>query len=389
MLKTFIILKALQFIIVARTPTKFDISSDILDEIYPSLVLPSYIQRFLNKFLVWDNVYFTDLIHNPIKYEHQFVFSPGWVKSMKFITSKFGIDDFYTQFLVSIITANIFQLLTGIILYFYSMMTFKKIPLFKSKAKVLSLLASQYFILSPGGIFLTSGYTENLGSFLSISGLFLRELSINHNSNFSIDITNKFFYLLSGVIIGYSYTVRANLLLLGIFYLYDVWYFRHSTFNVSTSFLGGLPLFFQFVSSQYYTYAKFCPDRGEWCNNTIPSLFQYCQKHYWKNGFLQYWTLNNLPNFILAFPIIGLNLYLVKWLRRYPTPIFIPYLILNIVVIFIGILFWNVQILTRIMNFNPIFYWFLSIYDNTTIKNIMVYWILIQTVLFAAFLPPA
>lgn len=389
MLKTFLVLKTLQLIIVGFTPAKFDISSEILNELYPSSKLPLCVQQFLNKLLVWDNVYFTDLIHNPIKYEHQFVFSPGWISTMKFITSKLEIDDFYSQYLASIIVANLCQLLTGYILYFYSVMTFQKIPLFKPKARLLSLLAVQYYFLSPGGIFLTSGYTENLGSLLTILGLFLREMSINLNCNFSIDITNKLLYVLSGVIIGYTFTVRANLLLVGVFYLYDVWYFRDNIINIVTSIIAGTPLFLQFVISQYYTYTKFCPARGEWCYYTIPSLFQYCQKYYWNNGFLQYWTFNNVPNFLLAFPIIGINYYLVNWLKKYPTHVFMPYLILNVIVVTMAILFWNVQILTRIMNFNPIFYWFLSIYNNHYIKIILIYWILIQTGLFAAFLPPA
>ncbi|KAG9318884.1 hypothetical protein JVU11DRAFT_993 [Chiua virens] len=49
--------------------------------------------------------------------------------------------------------------------------------------------------------------------------------------------------------------------------------------------------------------------RPEWCDQGLfPSIYTHVQRQYWDVGFLRYWTLSNIPNFILALPVF-LNVY--------------------------------------------------------------------------------
>ena len=45
---------------------------------------------------------------------------------------------------------------------------------------------------------------------------------------------------------------------------------------------------------------------SEWCNDQIPLPYSYVQDHYWKVGLFRYFELKQVPNFILATPILYL-----------------------------------------------------------------------------------
>ncbi|KAK3401573.1 GPI mannosyltransferase 2 [Sordaria brevicollis] len=42
----------------------------------------------------------------------------------------------------------------------------------------------------------------------------------------------------------------------------------------------------------------------EWCAAVVPSIYTFVQEHYWNVGFLRYWTLPNIPLFLLAAPML-------------------------------------------------------------------------------------
>ncbi|KAK1775088.1 GPI mannosyltransferase [Copromyces sp. CBS 386.78] len=44
----------------------------------------------------------------------------------------------------------------------------------------------------------------------------------------------------------------------------------------------------------------------EWCTAVVPSIYTFVQKHYWNVGFFRYWTLPNIPLFLLAAPMLAI-----------------------------------------------------------------------------------
>ncbi|KAG6333853.1 hypothetical protein ID866_5241, partial [Astraeus odoratus] len=76
--------------------------------------------------------------------------------------------------------------------------------------------------------------------------------------------------------------------------------------------LVALPLI-PFVFHNFQAYLLFCSAGGarpEWCENRMgPSIYSYVQLKYWNVGFLRYWTIPNIPHFLLALPVF-LNVYI-------------------------------------------------------------------------------
>lgn len=62
---------------------------------------------------------------------------------------------------------------------------------------------------------------------------------------------------------------------------------------------------------QYRAYRAFCQEpvsSAPWCAYTPPFIYTYIQARYWGVGFLRYWTIQQLPNFLLATPVLVLLL---------------------------------------------------------------------------------
>ncbi|KAF8601349.1 hypothetical protein BDV93DRAFT_558435 [Ceratobasidium sp. AG-I] len=65
-----------------------------------------------------------------------------------------------------------------------------------------------------------------------------------------------------------------------------------------------------FVAHQYVAYAAFCIEPATsatealyprpWCASLLPTIYGFVQLHYWDVGFLRYWTVAQIPNFIVA-----------------------------------------------------------------------------------------
>ncbi len=130
-------------------------------------------------------------------------------------------------------------------------------------------------------------------------------------------------------------------------------------------------------------------------------------------GFLRYYTLNNIPNFVLALPFIMFSL---KGIFRYfkavdsILPPFImlkrrekliindnlyPFVILWIVLLFYTAAMMHVQVINRFFSSVPPLFWSLALTlaDNEKKKKFIVYLFMILStaisVLFGAFYPPA
>ena len=145
-------------------------------------------------------------------------------------------------------------------------------------------------------------------------------------------------------------------------------------------------------------------------------------------GFLNYWTMSNIPLFILATPMLSILVYSSIWaLRRCSSPemsadkkkgesaeinlplrinqaIALRLAIPQIVLATLALTVYHVQIITRLSSGYPVWYWWLAslILENRDtslmrkkwstaciISKWMVIYAIVQGGLFASFLPPA
>ncbi|XP_075408960.1 GPI alpha-1,6-mannosyltransferase 2 isoform X2 [Tenrec ecaudatus] len=262
------------------------------------------------------------------------------------------------------------------------------------------------FCLSPANVFLAAGYSEALFALLTFSAMGQLERSQSWTS---------------GLLFALATGVRANGLVNIGFLVYAQCQSFFSSLRVKsplrqlikliasvflTVFTLGLP----FVLFQYYAYTQFCLpasvqpipkpllqlalDKGyrtadgnepPWCSWTLPLIYSYIQDVYWNVGFLRYYELRQVPNFLLAAPMAVLVawatwtyvtsqpwLCLTLGLQRskndeslkkpevgFLSPQVFVYLVHAAVLLLFGVLCMHVQVLTRFLGSStPIVYWF-------------------------------
>lgn len=379
----FLSYKCVQLVLVALTPSTFDTSLEILLESDGKVPV-------LGKLLRWDAVYFVDLAVNGLKYEHQYVFCPLWWRIVRALPGT-GLK---AKLLGSVVVSNAMHYVA----VWLMMLVTRHYMARPSDA--FTWYTGVAAVIAPAGIFLTAGYSENLGNVLTFLQMWLyaNAFTSDYRKGRWRRMRSKPMYMLSGLVLALNFMVRANSMFYGIFYIFDVVeaVFYDGDLKRGAWAVGcGLQLFAAIVGQSWWAYRQFCPERGEWCRWRVPVLFSYAQKQYWNVGFLRYWLANNIPNFVVAMPVLYLNvLTMMHFVRELPKrPRLAPLLVVNGLTVAGALLFWNVQIINRVSSFLPLPYWYLaSELERGRGRWWVMYMIsygLIQTVLFAAFLPPA
>jgi len=170
-----------------------------------------------------------------------------------------------------------------------------------------------------------------------------------------------------------------------------------------------------FILVQVYDYFQFCTDfehklpdflvnyaesnnlilpgmalqyKQTWCFKQIPLAYSYIQEHYWNVGFLKYFEIKQIPNFMLALPIVMfillnsinfillhkefcINLGIFKWkfnkLRTFAKqktdyafkPEMFVFIVHAVFLVVFCVFCIHVQVTTRmICSASPVVYWF-------------------------------
>lgn len=302
----------------------------------------------------WDAQYFLHISQYGYTYENCLAFFPLFPLTVRYLAYIFSyvigsLFNFHSLLIISATILNIFY-------FVKSADALHRLSLKVLKSESLAYKASILYCINPGSIFFTAPYSESLFAWLSFQGM-LRCTEVETLRFTNIDI-------LSSIPIGLSLVTRSNgILNLGfilyasfknviektlpeIFHRYRTLRYRILTPLLSwplvasvmalvlTLVLSVLP----FLLIQVYNYIKFCiphehnlpqhliegewilpgQAKGEWCNSSLPVAYSYVQKHYWNVGFLKYYHWKQIPNFILATPILVIVLYnCYKFLRQH------------------------------------------------------------------------
>lgn len=76
--------------------------------------------------------------------------------------------------------------------------------------------------------------------------------------------------------------------------------------------LGCVLLLLPYAAVQFYVQALYCHQsqpQPPYCTQAFPAAYQHIQSRYWNVGLFRYWTLQQLPNWLLAAPVLLLSLH--------------------------------------------------------------------------------
>lgn len=407
-------------------------------------------RKLWNKLLSWDAAYFIKgIVINDIEnrmqlieFEHEYAFSRFWIAIVRSLKNYLNVSqDFYNILKFTIILNNILHFLSMLVLYQLTLIVFRinsnQGNLSNSfNLKRLAFKSSLLFIFSGGAAFLTTIYSENLSFFASFIGILFHEMSVHYclgKEDFNISWQNWFTYMISMICFTIAAINRSNCILLGVFYLNDLYQlvYNRRLFlkGLVFPFIAGMLMFCSILIQWYIIpYKTFCPERGQWCNYKIfpdtlemfsfftkQTFYSFIQGKYWNVGFLKYWTINNIPNFLFSLPNIVIFISAVRYFQYKEYNVRLNSLkIITLGFLFVIIFIAHVQIINRISTFIPLHLWYISdvlnktsmkiekdksdnIKDSKSIDLLIVkfyifwltFWIPIQTVLFTNFLPPA
>ncbi|GAA5811563.1 hypothetical protein MFLAVUS_005002 [Mucor flavus] len=366
----------------------------------------------LNVFLRWDALYFLHIAEHGYVYEQETAFFPLMpllaraLSNTVFLPLQSILGIKYTLLLSGVTIANVSFVLAAGALY---KLTLALLP----RNQKLAYVSSIAFCLSPPAMFMSSFYTESIFALMSFTGMrWAAEKK----------------YLSAAVIWGLTSAVRSNAIVYVGFFFYDlIWirFIQRKNFIVGTirSIFYTLIVLSGLISFQYYAYNLFCRLDRPWCAEKIPLIYSFVQKEYWDNGFLAYYELKQIPNFILAAPIISLSILGLKAYIQSDVPRFLSlgivtkrkqissdqtyasstlsvYMYLWAFLLLYVVTNMHIQVIIRFFTSLPPLYWYVG---DLWIKGlneskfglaniVLTYFVLyglIGIVLFSSFLPPA
>ncbi|WCJ41545.1 GPI mannosyltransferase 2 [Euphorbia peplus] len=255
--------------------------------------------------IVWDSVYFVRIAECGYEYEQSYAFLPLLPVCISFLSHTVLAP------LVPLIGHRAVLALAGygvnFVAFVLAALYFYRLSVVILKDPDMALQASILFCFNPASIFYSSIYSESLYSLFSLGGLYHL---LTGGDNIAV-----LWFALSGCARSNGVLNAGYLGFQMIHKVYnDVFLRKRASLAVQTIIVGALRCictFLPFIAFQAYAYCNIChgpslDDIRPWCKYKIPMLYNYIQSHYWGVGFLRYFQFKQLPNFLLASPVLSL-----------------------------------------------------------------------------------
>lgn len=274
----------------------------------------------------WDAQYFLHISEHGYTYENTLPFYPLYPLCIKLI--RFAVIN-----VMPFLSVRAISLLVGVVL---NVIFFAKsanalhnlgIRVLRDTRK--AEIAAMLFCFNPASIFFTAPYSESLYSWMSFSLMLVCFEDISS--------------VLLVVPLSLSILCRSN----GLINIGFVVYFGLKKMFAQSSILPFITYFLKVVSMliiiafhfglmQVYNYYLFClpknfsfpdvvkdfsvandlvlagnrtnDDISPWCSSNFPIAYTYVQDKYWNQGFLRYYEFKQIPNFLLAAPVVTIIL---------------------------------------------------------------------------------
>lgn len=303
------------------------------------------IEKMLGGMKRWDAQYFIHIAQYGYTYENCLAFFPLFPLVVRYFA--YGLNSVFGSLLNYHSTLLISATIVNIIMFIKSADVLHRLSLRVLRSECKAYKSTILYCINPASIFFSAPYSETLFAWMSFYTML--KCTDNETLRFAnIDIT-------SGLPAGFSMITRSNGAVNIGFILYSsfknviektlpeiVYKYRTLKRRIILPILllplmtSGVALFLTVIIAlipfflvQAYNYFKFCtvsdhnlpeflvnpeyvlPGRADspWCNYTLPLSYTYIQNHYWDVGLFKYYKLKQLPNFVLAAPILFLILY--------------------------------------------------------------------------------
>ncbi|XP_048468959.1 palmitoyltransferase ZDHHC18-A isoform X1 [Rhincodon typus] len=379
------------------------------------------LEILLSGFSRWDAQHFLFIAEFGYIYEHNFAFLPLFPVCLRVVADLVlsplqRFLNLHSRLLLAAVLLNaVIFVLSAVVLYHLGVVVLRD--------RRLAFLSSLLFCLTPANVFMSAAYSESMFVLLAFGGMLNLE---------------KGWLVTSCILFSLSAAVRSNGIVNAGFLLYSQLrvcslYVRHKTKvmekdsyrswlnlilrSVLLVAAGTAMIVLPFVLFQYYGYLTFCkstvnpaldipqrllqlagnkgyrvPDKETdppvWCHRQYPIIYSYIQDTYWNVGFLRYYQLRQLPNFLLAFPVVALGMWAAwqyviidpwycvqlgltrrkllekieqdsKLYSSFHTDRVFVYVVHATLLLVFGICFMHIQVLTRFLaSSSPILYWF-------------------------------
>lgn len=286
-----------------------------------------FVSNFLSGFSRWDAQYFLHIALYGYTHENTLAFFPLFPLMLRSIAINIS---YFVSSLSALNSALIAGVLLNSVLSSLASVYLYKLTITVFHSEIFAYSSALLFCINPASIFFLALYSEALFAFLTFSGLWALE-------------SGKIF--LSLCLLALSAVVRSNGVLSLGFLIYTVlkiyaqnqYQIIHSSSiakvmllikTVIKIILSTLLFLVPFVLYQMYCYALFCTtilpeadipevvldyvtkndlkvpsEPSKWCFQKLPLAYTYVQSRYWNVGFMQYFTVKQIPNFLLASPI--------------------------------------------------------------------------------------
>ncbi|XP_037357304.1 GPI mannosyltransferase 2 isoform X1 [Talpa occidentalis] len=369
----------------------------------PSGSVDQIVEGLLGGLSHWDAEHFLFIAEHGYLYEHNFAFFPGFplvlLAGTELLRPLKGLLSLRSCLLISVASLNsLFSVLAAVALH-----DLGRLVLHCPRQAFYGALL---FCLSPANVFLAAGYSEALFALLTFSAMGQLERGRSRTS---------------GLLFALATGVRSNGLVNTGFLVYAQCRSFFSSLMVlnplrsllrllGSVLLSVLTLGLPFALFQYYAYSQFClPGSARpipepflqlavnrsyriadgnvppWCSWELPIIYSYVQDIYWNVGFLRYYELKQVPNFLLAAPVtvlvawatwtyvtthpwlcltLGMRRNKINKTLEKPEPGFLSprvfvYLVHAVALLLFGGLCMHVQVLTRFLGSStPVVYWF-------------------------------
>jgi phosphatidylinositol glycan class V len=312
----------------------------------------------------WDAQYIIHIALYGYTYENCLAFFPLYPMSIRVFAGclYYLFEGFMSHYSVIVVSSVVVNFITFII----SASVLHRLSLQVLRNEQLAYKAAILYCVNPASIFFVSAYSETLFACLTFYGMLKcgngssKNISVGCGLPFGLGAVQR-----SNGIVNIGFIVHEKLRCFFKFVIPDtVTKARRFDSLLLAPLLLVAPVVFlislvgevilsitPFVMFQGYGYYKFCivpehnlPDfivsyaetndlrlpgtaslkpivdhKDHWCNSSLPLAYTYVQDHYWNVGFLRYYQWKQIPNFLLAIPVVWIILtHAYRFAKQHP-----------------------------------------------------------------------